>query len=708
MSVTSRLSSLLVRDAVVDVKRMEQAFQRQVIYGGGLDTILLEMGLINESRLTNYLSLTAGIPPADKDLLDYVDPRAVQICPREIAEEYQVAPIGFEGPALKLLVTDPVDLGRLEGLATRIDTPIQPFVTPEFRFHAVLEQLLGIPVPPRFSSLAAKIAAAEAETQARAAQAQAESAAQLRQPKVQIPAETTLAVSSRSDETADADTRRRVVPADRPEPVGALATIVARPPAIPSEPAVSIATAAMTTDSALVVPPPTAQPAEPAQSALPGQPVLPAQPTSVDQTVPATRLAPPQLAPPAPSSPPPPPTPPPPTPPAAVPLAPVPAVTTAIEATGAVNASAVPATATATATSASRRPWQARITIGTTPLEPKEAIALLAKAEDRDSVFGTIVRCARSRASYAAVLTVQGKSAFGCVAIAGDESDSSAVCQVCIPLDRPSAFESVVSSASPYIGPIRTGIPELDKSIERMGGVLPPAALLLPIALRNRVVALVYVHRGAEPLSIAEAAELLPIAAEAAAAFSRLILRAKSQNARKPEEATPAMAAAAVATAVATEAATNAAVATGTAGAGVGIALGAGPLPDYPLIEHEHEHEDRRDGNCVSSEWHPDPGAAEATTPTATPAEAAATVLHADGSPGNDRAAGGRTSAKTQAYPAIAATHGRSSLISLATAPTVEMTAQPLPGDAGDEPLGGDQSPPLGTKNDLQTAAAAA
>ena len=51
MSGPSRLSSLLVRDGLIGVKRMEQAFQRQVIYGGALDTILLEMGAISEERL---------------------------------------------------------------------------------------------------------------------------------------------------------------------------------------------------------------------------------------------------------------------------------------------------------------------------------------------------------------------------------------------------------------------------------------------------------------------------------------------------------------------------------------------------------------------------------------------------------------------------------------------------------------------------------
>src|ERR1041384_6844967 len=63
----SRRSSLLVRDGLVGVKRMEKAFQRQVIYGGSLDTILLEMSLVPEERLTQYLALASGLPPASRD-----------------------------------------------------------------------------------------------------------------------------------------------------------------------------------------------------------------------------------------------------------------------------------------------------------------------------------------------------------------------------------------------------------------------------------------------------------------------------------------------------------------------------------------------------------------------------------------------------------------------------------------------------------------
>ena len=73
----SRRSSRLVRDGLVGVKRMEKAFQRQGIYGGSLDTILLEMALVPEDRLPRYLALAAGLPPASRDegAIDTVDAR---------------------------------------------------------------------------------------------------------------------------------------------------------------------------------------------------------------------------------------------------------------------------------------------------------------------------------------------------------------------------------------------------------------------------------------------------------------------------------------------------------------------------------------------------------------------------------------------------------------------------------------------------------
>src|SRR5579872_2648792 len=119
----SRLSSLLVRDGLVGVKRMEKAFQRQVIYGGSLDTILLEMNLIPEERLTQYLALASGLPPASRDEGSRIDPGAVDQITAESAQQFRAVPLTFEGEALRVLVCSPLEVDELEDLADLLDRP---------------------------------------------------------------------------------------------------------------------------------------------------------------------------------------------------------------------------------------------------------------------------------------------------------------------------------------------------------------------------------------------------------------------------------------------------------------------------------------------------------------------------------------------------------------------------------------------------------
>src|ERR1043165_2017350 len=113
----ARLSSLLVRDGLVGVKRMEKAFQRQVIYGGSLDTILLEMNLVPEERLTQYLALASGLPPAARDGRLSIPPEVLGLVPQEVAERHRAVPVAAEGEAVRILVCAPLELGELEDLA---------------------------------------------------------------------------------------------------------------------------------------------------------------------------------------------------------------------------------------------------------------------------------------------------------------------------------------------------------------------------------------------------------------------------------------------------------------------------------------------------------------------------------------------------------------------------------------------------------------
>lgn len=150
----SRLSSLLVSDGVVSVKRMEHAFQRQVIYGGSLDTILLEMNLVSEARLVQYLSKATSLPPATPQETAGTDTAAAERCPAAVADRYRVVPLCFSDSALRLLVHDPVEMAGLEELANELGVAVQPLVVPEYRFHLTHVRVFGGTPDARYETLA--------------------------------------------------------------------------------------------------------------------------------------------------------------------------------------------------------------------------------------------------------------------------------------------------------------------------------------------------------------------------------------------------------------------------------------------------------------------------------------------------------------------------------------------------------------------------
>jgi len=152
-------------------------------------------------------------------------------------------------------------------------------------------------------------------------------------------------------------------------------------------------------------------------------------------------------------------------------------------------------------------------------------------------VFLTLLRAARSRARWAGLLTVQGGAALGRVALAEHGVDSSAINTVLIPLDTVSPFRTVVGNHQSHIGPLISGDPSIDSMVLRMGGTMPPSALILPIVLRERVVALVVAHRLDSDLKLIDVTELLPMAAAASDAIGRLIVKHKAAGYRVPTSA---------------------------------------------------------------------------------------------------------------------------------------------------------------------------
>ncbi|HSD87543.1 MAG TPA: hypothetical protein VLB44_08505, partial [Kofleriaceae bacterium] len=483
----ARLSSLLVRDGLVGVKRMEKAFQRQVIYGGSLDTILLEMNLVAEERLTQYLALASGLPPAARDEAARLDEAALALYSSEIAAQFRAVPLTFEdggGEALRVLVCSPLEISELEDLADLIDRPLQPLITPEYRWHLAYAKAYRVDAPARFTTLARHL---EVEM-------------------TPLPVGRARSVII-EDTAADPNRTAPLVPA---------APVLPKP----SSGVPQAAPAAQDTEKVVFEPPDLLDHRSRTQTLMGMKPHRAATPPPIPTEDGSQRTRPITDSGPGPA-----------------PRAPAPTANVVTPSTG------IPKPVTdgvSSRPSTKRSAIEPIATAGRdSPLAIIRARELLATADDRDTVFLTLLRAARSRARYAGLLTVQGGAAIGRVALAETGIDTAAVQNVLIPLDIVSPFRTVVQNQQPHIGPIVGGENTIDQMMLRMGGTMPPSALVMPIVLRDRVVALVVAHRVHSDLKLVDVTELLPLASGAADALGRLIVKHKSAGYRSPTQSAP-------------------------------------------------------------------------------------------------------------------------------------------------------------------------
>jgi hypothetical protein len=545
----SRLSSLLVRDGLVGVKRMEKAFQRQVIYGGSLDTILLEMGLVPEERLTQYLALASGLPPAARDEGASPDPAALGCVSRELAEQYRAVPVAYEQDAIRILVCAPLELSELEDLADLLDRPLQPLITPEYRWNLVFASAYGLDPPARFTTLARSLdvdPAAEPVGKppsiiVEERDDRAPGAVPIASDRTErTPSEPFPGAGRLGPIPSDAETLKLLTEPHDDIARGRRHTIIG---VVPNR----AATDGMAPRGPDEITPPSGTirrirsgltpagghaAARPSTATPPGgYPVTPSSQSGQSGPIPSAGHSTPipsstQSGPipttaqsgPIPSS---------------SQSSPIPTSSRSgpIPTTG-----GVPRPLPLRTLGSSSRPTPIPTTGRDSPLPIVRAREILATAEDRDTVFLTLLRAARSRARWAGLLTVQGGAAIGRVALAEHGIDSAAINTVLIPLDAVSPFRTVVSNHQSHIGPLVSGDPSIDSMIIRMGGTMPPSALILPIVLRDRVVALVVAHRVNSDLKLVDVTELLPMANAASEAIGRLIVKHKVAGYRGPVE----------------------------------------------------------------------------------------------------------------------------------------------------------------------------
>jgi hypothetical protein len=125
----SVLASLLVRDRVMHVERVQQAIQEQVMRGGNLDTVLLELGYLSENVMNAYCAAVFGLLPATREEVMLAPLSTIRVLPREFAVRHRVIPVARTEDAVVLAVDRPLPHATLREISFELGMdPVQRVV----------------------------------------------------------------------------------------------------------------------------------------------------------------------------------------------------------------------------------------------------------------------------------------------------------------------------------------------------------------------------------------------------------------------------------------------------------------------------------------------------------------------------------------------------------------------------------------------------
>jgi type II secretion system (T2SS) protein E len=143
----------------MDVVRAATA--RQAVYGGALDTALLELGALDEPALWGALATATGAPIPDAALFEHPDPAAAMLFDATWSRRCRAVPVGRHDGALQLCCSEPVDDVQLEAAEAALGVPFEIFVVPEVRLAAARQAVYGELMSPRLLRVLARLLGAQ-------------------------------------------------------------------------------------------------------------------------------------------------------------------------------------------------------------------------------------------------------------------------------------------------------------------------------------------------------------------------------------------------------------------------------------------------------------------------------------------------------------------------------------------------------------------
>ncbi len=149
-----KLGQILIRDKVITEQELEATIRAQVIYGGTIDTNLIELGYADINQVGKALSEAHRVPTVDGAQIKPCTQEVISKLGHKMATKHKCVPLAMDKTSMDVLLIDPADLNAIDDLGFATGKRIKPHVAPELVVYALLEKYYGVARPMRFISIA--------------------------------------------------------------------------------------------------------------------------------------------------------------------------------------------------------------------------------------------------------------------------------------------------------------------------------------------------------------------------------------------------------------------------------------------------------------------------------------------------------------------------------------------------------------------------
>lgn len=151
------LSSSIVKHHVANMREVEEALARQVIYGGDLVTNLLELATVSEAQLTWLLADSLGLEPAPIGELPRAPESLLRLVPPDLAGRHSIYPLDETEGQLLVAVSDILPTDVEDSLSFSLGARIAQRAAPLVRIKQALARDFELPLDRRMLRLVAKL-----------------------------------------------------------------------------------------------------------------------------------------------------------------------------------------------------------------------------------------------------------------------------------------------------------------------------------------------------------------------------------------------------------------------------------------------------------------------------------------------------------------------------------------------------------------------